>query len=183
MHRFPLGTLARIFFRVGSTTFGGGDPTIAALQRELVGGRQAIAPEQFGILYALARITPGTNMLAFCAGAGWMLSGWAGALIAVTAVTLPSAIVAVLLLYAFETLIKNPIAAAGISAMIAAAVGLMFAASFLLIRPHLHPSKLLRTAVVAVGAFVLVWRQVLSPIQVLGLAAVVGFLWPEPSTK
>jgi chromate transporter len=181
MRRFPLTLLTRIFFRIGNTTFGGGDPTIAALQRELVEGRRAITPEQFGVLYALARITPGTNMLAFCAGAGWMLRGWLGALIAVTAVTLPSAIIAVLLLYAFEALMKNPISASGLSAMIAAAVGLMFAASYLLVRPHLTIPKLPRTAVLAGGAFVLVWKQVLSPVQVLALAAAVGFFWPEPS--
>lgn len=183
MRQFPLGLLTRTFFRIGNTTFGGGDPTIAALQRELVMKRRAIGPEQFGVLYAISRITPGTNMLAFCAGAGWMLHGWVGALIAVTAVTLPSAIIAVLLLYAFEALMKNPIAAAGISTMIAAAVGLMFAASYLLLRPHLEGYKLLRTAVLAVGAFLLVWRQVLSPVQVLALAAAVGFAWPEPAER
>src|SRR3982750_3045443 len=104
MRQFPLRLLTGTFFRIGNTTFGGGDPTIAALQRELVVNRGAITSEQFGALYAISRLTPGTNMLAFCAGAGWMLHGWAGALIAVTAVTLPSAIIAVLLLYAFETL-------------------------------------------------------------------------------
>lgn len=183
MRQFPLRPLTGIFFRIGNTTFGGGDPTIAALQRELVEDRRAMAPEQFGVVYALARITPGTNMLAFCAGAGWMLRGWLGALIAVTVVTLPSAIIAVLLLNVFETLMRNPVASAGISAMIAAAVGLMFAASYLLVRPHLAISKLARTAVLAGGAFLLVWKHVLSPVQVLALAAAVGFFWPEPSDR
>jgi chromate transporter len=183
MRRFPLRPLAGIFFRIGNTTFGGGDPTIAALQRELVEGRRAITPEQFSVLYALARITPGTNMLAFCAGAGWLLRGWLGGLIAVTAVTLPSAIIAVLLLNAFEALMKNPIALSGISAMIAAAVGLMFAASYLLVRPHLTLPKLPRTVVLAAGAFLLVWQHALSPVQVLAMAAVVGFFWPEPSPQ
>ncbi len=181
MRQFPVRLLTGTFFRIGNTTFGGGDPTIAALQRELVVNRGAITPEEFGVLYAISRLTPGTNMLAFCAGAGWLLRGWVGALIAVTAVTLPSAIIAVLLLYAFESLMRNPIAAAGISAMIAAAVGLMFAASYLLVRPHLKGYKLMRTGVLAAGAFLLVWKQVLSPVQVLALGAAVGFFWPEPS--
>ena len=183
MRRFPFTLLTAIFFRIGNTTFGGGDPTIAALQRELVESRRAITPEQFGVLYAISRITPGTNMLAFCAGAGWMLHGWVGALLAVASVTVPSAIIAVLLLYAFETLMTNPIAASGISAMIAAAVGLMFAASYLLVRPHLAPRKLPRTIALAAGAFVLVWKQVMSPVQVLALAALLGFFWPEPSAQ
>jgi chromate transporter len=180
MRPFPLRLLTGIFFRIGNTTFGGGDPTISALQRELVDRRRAITPQEYGVLYALARITPGTNMLAFCAGAGWILSGWAGALIAVTAVTLPSAIVAVLLLTGFELLARNAVAASAIIAMISAAVGLMFAASFLLIRPHLRRSILLRTGFLALASFVLVWKQLVSPIQVLALAAIVGFFWPEP---
>ncbi len=184
MPHFPLRQLTGIFFRIGNTTFGGGDPTISALQRELVERRRAITSQQYGVLYGLARITPGTNMLAFCAGAGWTLSGWAGALIAVTAVTLPSAIIAVLLLTCFETLAKNIVAASAISAMISAAVGLMFAASFLLIRPHLRiRSRWFRTAFLALGSFVLVWKQIVSPIQVLALAAMVGFVWPESSEQ
>ena len=118
-------------------------------------------------------------MLAFCAGAGWTLRGWAGALIAVTAVTLPSAIIAVLLLTAFEALANNPVAAEAIRTMIAAVVGLMFAASFLLLRPHLRRTRWFRTAVLAFGSFVLVWKQMVSPLQILALAAMIGFLWPE----
>jgi chromate transporter len=180
MQRFARSTLAGIFFRIGNTTFGGGDPTIAALQREFVDRRRALTPEQYGVVYALARITPGTNMLAFCAGAAWMLGGWLGAVLAVTVVTVPSAVIAVLLLKSFEELMHFPVAAAGIEAMVAAAVGLMFAASFLLIRPHLAPPKLLRTGVLAVAAFLLTWRGTLSPVQVLALAALAGYLWREP---
>jgi chromate transporter len=183
MQRFPLGELTALCLRIGATTFGGGDPTIAALQRELVERRRVLPRDRFGVLFALARITPGTNMLAFCAGAGWMLSGWPGAAVAVTAMALPSAVIAVLLLYAFEELLKNAVAAAGIASMIAAAVGLMFAASYLLVRPHLGRSKLLRTALLAAGAFVVAWKQLLPPVQVLGLAAVVGYFWPEPDEQ
>ncbi len=136
-----------------------------------------MAPEEYGILYALARVTPGTNMLAFCAGAGWLLHGWIGAVLAVTAVTLPSAILAVVILKAFEVLMQNAYAAAAISAMIAAAVGLMFAAAWLLLRPRLGRSEWMRTGLIAVAAFVLAWKAVLSPVQVLGLAGLVGLLW------
>ncbi len=180
MPTFPLRLLTRIFLRIGNTTFGGGDPTIAALQRELVDRRRAITPHQYSILYALARITPGTNMLALCAGAGWTLSGWAGALIAVLAVTVPSAVIAVLLVTGFERVAQSFVAATAIRAMIAAAVGLMLAAALLLLRPHVRRSTLLRTASLASGSFVLVWKQILPPVQVLACAAILGYLWPEP---
>jgi len=64
-----LKQLAWIFLRVGNLTFGGGDPTMAALQSELVAGRRWLDEEQYGLIYGLARITPGTNLLAFSAAA------------------------------------------------------------------------------------------------------------------
>ena len=72
-----LRRLTSIFFRVGNLTFGGGDPTMAALQSELVATRRWLDEEQYGLIYGLARITPGTNLLAFCAAAGWLIAGWA----------------------------------------------------------------------------------------------------------
>jgi chromate transporter len=181
MRRFPSATLASLFFRFGTTIFGGGDPTIAAVQREFVERRRVVSAEEYGILYALARITPGTNMLAFCAGIGYVLSGWMGSVIVLLSVTLPSAVIAVILLESFERMMANPVAAAGIASMVAAAVGLMFVASFQLVRPFLAPSRLPRTAVLAAGAFLVAWRGLLSPLEVLGLAAIVGYLLPEPS--
>jgi chromate transporter len=180
MSRLPLSTLTGIFLRIGNTTFGGGDPTITALQRELVERRKAITPEQYGAVYALARVTPGTNMLAFCAGAGWALHGWMGAIFGVGAVTVPSAVIALVLLNVFEILMRNPVAASAIEAMIASAVGLMFAGAWLLVRPYVTRSNLLRTSVLLVAVFLLTWKPVLSPLQALGAAALAGFVWREP---
>lgn len=172
-------TIAGTFLRIGNTTFGGGDPTIVALQRELVENRHALTQEEHGVVYALSRITPGTNMLAYCAGTGWYLAGWLGSLIAVAAVTIPSAVLAVGILTVFDALMKKPGPAAAIAAMIAAAVGLMFAGAWVLLRPHLTRRSMLRTLVIAAGAFLLAWKNYLSPFQVLLVAGLVGLAWPE----
>ena len=75
---------------------------MAMLQRELI-GREWITRADFALAYSLARVTPGTNVLAFCAATGARVLGLTGALAAVLAVTLPSAILAVLLTRGFET--------------------------------------------------------------------------------
>jgi hypothetical protein len=67
MPRVSLKQLTWIFLRVGSLTFGGGDPTMAALQSELVVTRGWLTGEQYALIYGLARITPGTNLVAFSA--------------------------------------------------------------------------------------------------------------------
>ena len=69
MPQVSLKRLTWIFLRVGNLTFGGGDPTMAALQSALVHARRWLDEEEYGLIYGLARITPGTNLLAFSAGA------------------------------------------------------------------------------------------------------------------
>ena len=80
-----------IFLRDGTFTFGGGDPAMAALHNDLTRQRGWLSEDDNGLFYALARLTPGTNILAFCAAAGWRLLGWMGAVLAVSAATIPSA--------------------------------------------------------------------------------------------
>jgi hypothetical protein len=70
MTRPSLGRLTRAFVRIGNTTFGGGDTTMAALQREFIDRRGWITQEDYAVAFSLARITPGTNVVAFCAAVG-----------------------------------------------------------------------------------------------------------------
>jgi chromate transporter len=180
MHRIPIGTVVGAFFRAGATIFGGGEPAMAMLQREFVERRKVLSPENYGVVFALARITPGTNMVAFCTGAGYVLSGWIGALAATAAVTVPPTVIAVVMVESFDRLSRIPAGASAIGAMVAAAVGLMAAASMQLLRPHLVAANLLRTLVIAVGSFLLIARHIASPVAVLGMAALIGCFWREP---
>ena len=70
MPRPSLAELTRVIFRISNTTFGGGYITMAALKRELVDDRHWISETDYALSFALARITPGTNIIAFCAGVG-----------------------------------------------------------------------------------------------------------------
>ena len=96
-----LKRLAEIFFRIGNTTFGGGYVTIGMLGRELVDTRRWISSEKFDLAFALARVTPGTNIIAFCAAVGALIFGLVGAVVAVVALTAPSAVLAVLIVQGF----------------------------------------------------------------------------------
>jgi chromate transporter len=172
-----------VFVRVGNLTFGGGDPTMAALYSELVTTRRWLAPEAYGLVYALARITPGTNLLAFCAGAAWEIAGWAGALLAVLAAAVPSAACVVLLTLGYKAWQHNAVAMAAIAGTLAAAVGLMATSAWQLLAPSLAARdwrRAVRALAMAGAALWLPLRFGMSPVAVLGLAAVAGFLWQEP---
>ena len=172
-----LRSLATLFLRVGNLTFGGGDAITALLQRELVHRRGWLTFDQYGLAQSLARVTPGTGILAFCAATAWMLRRWAGAVAAVLAVSVPSAALVVLLTWGFTSLSGSAPAAATLAAILASAVGMMWAAAWLLVRPQLGAATRLRTAVLVAGAFVALSRWSVSPIQLLAAAALIGFFW------
>jgi len=160
--------------RIGNTTFGGGDPTMALLQRTLI-GREWITREDFALAYSLARITPGTNVLAFCAATGARVLGLRGALAAVLAVTVPSAILVVLLTHGFELWRAHPWAMAALGGTVAAVAGMMWASVWILVKPYVGLRALLFTG----GAFLAAWKFHVTPVPVIFIAALAGFLWLE----
>ena len=185
----PASSLLRltgIYLRAGSLTFGGGDPTMAALQTELVERRGWLPVEKYGLIYALARITPGTNMLAFCAGSAWQILGWRGAVAGVLAATVPAALLAVLLTAGYGALRAYPHAMAAIGGALACAVAIMATSAWQLLSRDLTSSDwhvALRAAVIAGASAVAAFRFRMAPIQVLALAAVVGSFWLAPGKE
>jgi len=177
MDSFSFSRFAALCLKVGNLTFGGGDPTMAAFHHELVVSRRWIASERYGLIFALARITPGTNLLAFCAGVGWDLARWAGALAAVGAVGGPCAFAVVWFTFAYETWKADPAAMAAIGGTLAAAVGIMAGGAIQLVRPQWRAGRRLRTALVVTGAVALASVLGLQPIAVLGLGAATGLVW------
>jgi chromate transporter len=183
MPSLSLPRLTGIYLRIGNFTFGGGDPSMAALQTELVEQRGWLSLEKYGLVYALARITPGTNMLAFCAGSAWELLGWRGAIAAVLASTAPAALLAVLLTAGYGALRNHPHAMAAIAGMLAAAVGIMATSAWQLLARHLtsrNQKVLVRAVCIAGASLLLSFRYHVAPVTVLALAAVAGFFWQVP---
>jgi chromate transporter len=183
-----LASLTWLFLRVGNTTFGGGYASIAALQRELVQREGWITHDDFALAFSLGRITPGTNIVAFCAATGWRILGMPGAFGAVLGETLPSAALAVLITQGYESGRSSPVAMAALGATAAAVVGMMWAAVWMLTRPYLGGSavewrRVVRAIAFAGGAFVASWRFGGTPIPILAAAAIGGLLWKEPEPK
>jgi chromate transporter len=178
MPRPRLAALTSLFARVGVTVFGGGDPTIAILQREFF-RRGWLSPEKFAIAFGLARLTPGTNVLAFCAAAGWYILGLAGALAAVFAVTIPPSVLVVWITRAYDLTARSALARSIASALLAAAVGTMIGAALLLVRTQTTRARWLKPLVISIGAFLLASFIKLTPLPIIGIAAVAGFFWVE----
>jgi chromate transporter len=173
-----LSAVTRLFARVGVTVFGGGDPTIAILQREFY-RREWLSPEKFAIAFGLARLTPGTNVLAFCAATGWYILGVAGALAAVFAITIPPSLLVVWLTRAYDLTGHSRVALSVANALLAAAVGTMIGAALLLVRSQAKRGRWLKPIVISTGSLALASIVKLTPLEIIGIAAVAGFFWVE----
>jgi chromate transporter len=161
-------------------TFGGGNPTMAAMHTEMVIARKWLTGEQYSVCYALARITPGTNMLAFCAGTAWELLGWPGAIAGVLAASVPAGIIVMLLTEGYDAVRANALAMAAVAGTLAAAVGMMATAAWELLRPYLDRRRWLHAAVIAGASLCLSLGFDMPPIEVLALAAAAGLIWRIP---
>lgn len=101
------------FLKLGLTSFGGPIAHIGYFRREFVERRNWVDDGQFAQLLALSQFLPGpaSSQLGFCLGL--LRAGWAGALAAFVAFTLPSAV----LLFAFAALLPYAADGAGESAI------------------------------------------------------------------
>ena len=173
--RPSLLTLTAISARIGNLTFGGGDPAMLALQREVVEIRRWLEPERFTLIWSLARVTPGTNVLACFAGAGWQLAGPKGAIAAVVGSSLPAAVLCYWLTLAEREWQGNPWVAAALRGVTAAVVGMMLAGAMLLLRPSWRTGGRPGIVLTAIAAAVASHFGG-PPILILALAAGAGWL-------
>jgi chromate transporter len=119
-----MAQIAAAFIRYANFTLGGGSATVAVLHRKLLDKRRWISNDNFSLCFALARLTPGTNLLAFCTGVGWLLRSTLGAMTALLAASIPCTIIVALATALFSRWQENHWAQAAIHGAIAAAVAI-----------------------------------------------------------
>lgn len=178
----PLGSLAWVFARFGNTVFGGGSATMTVLERHIV-ERQWLDRRHAQLAYALSRVTPGTNLLAFCTGVGWLMRRGPGAVVALAAASIPCSVLAIALTVFYTVWTGHPLAAFALRGALASAIAIMAVTCWTMLRPHVRGAHRLRVALLFVGAFVLASIGGLSPLRVLAISAAVGALWPESETR
>lgn len=151
----------------------------SSLRHELV-DTSRIAPSDFDGAYAVARLTPGTNLLALYALLGHRLGGWGLALSAVAVGVLLPAVVAVLVaaVYSHNT---SPLLALVMRGARAGGLAVFLGAVVRLIRPQLTEHRLLGVAF-GVMAFAVVWLLPVNPLLVMLIAGALGALVLRPAS-
>jgi chromate transporter len=171
--------IADVFTRYANFTLGGGSVTTAVLHRELLEKRRWLGKDDFTLSFALARLTPGTNLLAFCTAVGWLFRRGSGATVALLAASIPCALMVTVATALFSHWQDNRWAQAAIHGAIAAAVAITVKTCWTIAHPHFKGRARLRVALIATAAFlVYVWLAI-PAIEVLLLAGFVGALLPQ----
>jgi chromate transporter len=173
-----LRQIASAFARYANFTLGGGSATTAVIHGEIVNRRHWVSEEQFALTFALARLTPGTNVLAFCTGVGWLLQRWSGAIL--LAASIPCTAIVILVTALFSKWQENPYAQAATKGAIAAAVAITVKTVWTIAHPHFRSGNRLRVILIGASAFAMHVFLGFSPITVLLIAALVGCFLPEP---
>lgn len=138
--------------------------------------------DDHALLVAVSRLTPGTNILAYCTALGWQMHRAAGVAAALLAGSVPGAIFVFVLTAALVRLDRYPLVQALLAAGMLAAAVLVFSTAWHLIRPYLTGRRrVLAAAVVAATAALLALD--VSPVRILLASAIVGALWPTRDSR
>ncbi|MFV8642094.1 chromate transporter [Ralstonia pseudosolanacearum] len=175
--RVHLSALALAFVVSANLTFGGGSATVATIRRAIVEKDGWVSDEDFSTVFAIARLTPGTNLLAFCCGIGWLLRGWAGAIATLLAASIPCAVITAAAVAFIDVLARNALFSAGLRGAMATAVGVTAVTCWTIIKPYASRDMRWRIAVVGVAALVV--QYFVSPFYVLLASGVLGALFPK----
>src|SRR6516162_4066662 len=174
----PLRRIAGAFVRYANLTFGGGSATIAVLHRELVAKRGWIDESPFGLCYALSRLTPGTNLLSFCTGIGWLLRRLPGAIVALLAASIPCSVLVIIVTMLFDQWSHNQAGGIAIRGAMAAVVGITVMTCWTISKPYLRRSNWLRQFLFVGAGFAFNAFLSVAPVRVLLVAAIIGFFLP-----
>ncbi len=180
--RPSLAEIADLFARYGNFTLGGGSATSAVIHGQVVTRRHWVNDQRFTLCFALGRLTPGTNVLAFCTGIGWVLRGLPGALVALLAASIPSTLIVIAITALFQEWQGNSIAQTAIRGAVAAAVAITAKTSWTIAGPLYRSGAQLRVVLIGATAFGLYVALGVPAVYVLLGAALVGAFLPVPKS-
>jgi chromate transport protein ChrA len=170
-------TLASIFLRIGTVTFGGGFVMVPLIESEVVNEHHWLTHQEFVEAFALGQITPGPVLIT-ATFVGYRVAGTLGALVATVSIFLPSLVLTVAAGSSLRRFRANRQVQAFLRGVTPAVVGLLVAAAWSIGRAGVHTWVGLGLAVAA--ALVLLRYRVNPFLVMLGAAVLrfaVSFVW------
>ena len=174
------------FLKVGLFAFGGAYGAIPLI-RDVVLSYGWIEDEMLTYMIAVSESTPGPIMVNLATYVGSSQAGLPGALIATTAVVLPSFIIILLIMVLLKKLLKNPYVQAVLRGLKPCIIGIILATGIYMILQHsvgsigalsFNTPAVLLTVALAVIYFGSrkVMKNSISPIGLISISALAGIM-------
>ena len=168
------------FFKIGTFTIGGGYAMIPLMQREIVDKHQWISESEFLDQVALSQTMPGVFAVNMASMTGYRLRGRKGAMVAVVGNILMPIVFILLLAIVFRTFRDNVYVDRFFLGLRPAVVALIAAPVFTMAK-SLKISW--NNAWIPIVCALLIWLFDVSPIIVVLVAALLGYLYSKLKIK
>ncbi len=163
----PAASLLQIgafLLKVGALTFGGGLTMIAFMQEQVVSQFHWLTPQEFIDGLALGQFTPGPIL---------MVAAYVGAVVGGVAAFLPSFVMMLAILPAFDRVRRLVWTRAALRGIAPAVIGIL-AVSLVRLAPHALPDAFAIATLLATVLVLMVWR--VATLKVMLLGAVLGIV-------
>ena len=175
------------FAKVGLFTFGGGYAMIALIENTCVENKAWITHDEMMDVTVIAESTPGPIAINCATYVGSSQAGLLGALIATTAVILPSFVIILVIMVLLKKILKNPRVQAVLRGLKPCIIGIILATGAYMILTHcftsLNDFSVDLTATIMTIGLALVYfgsrkvmKKGISPIGLIGISAVAGII-------
>lgn len=166
--------LFTIFFKIGAFTVGGGYAMIPLIEAEIVTKKGWVAKEDFLDLLAIAQSAPGVFAVNIAIFIGYRLRGVRGCLATALGAILPSFLIILCIALFFLRFKENPTVEAIFKGIRPAVVALIAAPTFNLAKA----AKINRYTIwIPIISALLIWLLGFSPIWIILLAGIGGYVW------
>jgi len=168
------------FITVGATTFGGGYAAVPVLEREMIKKRGWLTMDEVLDFYTIAQITPGIILINIATFSGYKRKGVLGGIIATIGIALPGVCLMLLISLFIRRFAEFPIVRHAFSGIRLAVCALILDTTVKLFRGFWKDYKAL---IISVIAFVLSAIFSVSPVYIIPVAGLAGFLLYSPRGK
>ena len=162
-----------IFFKIGAFTIGGGYAMVPLIEKEIVTKRKWITQDDFINLLAISQSAPGILAVNISIFIGYKLKGIPGSIITALGTILPSFIIILAIALFFHNFQDNVIVERIFKGIRPAVVALIAAPTFSMAKSARISYNIWIPVVIAL----LIWLLGFSPIWIIIIAGVGGFLW------
>ena len=171
------------FFEIGLFGFGGGYGMLSLIQHETVEAHHWLSTAEFTDIVAISQMTPGPIGINSATYIGYSVieaMGYsqaaciAGSFLATSAVVLPSFLITYWICRLYGRLKQNDVFSEVLKSFKPLVIGLLGAATLVLITPSTFPDYI--SWILFAAAFALSFFTRMSPILLIALAGVAGFL-------